>query len=694
MQMEDKFAEKKKPEVKLKKRAEVRIHKRKLAAPKKNMDSYFKKKEMDFLGGKKKALGAGNKKDILQSCETAEAGLRRKKNRVKESSPKSNKPPLSGIPLSSPTHKKSEPADAAVQDNKNQFLKQQWIRKRRMKAAASSNIRIKGQASARVLKGVKMGGLAVLSQLDGGEDINEALHIMGTAKRPVDTAVEKAKYTHEKKKLKVRQPDTKMQAKQIKKDWQEQKKGLRKKQQKKAIKQRKRQYIISKLTGGMEQDSLGHVIKDMVKMKASVLLATAGKFLLGLLAPLMGTVLVAAVPVLLIVVLFYASPLAAFMPNPSEDTPSIQEVLSGYYQEFNAELTNHVGENGTVSYLHMENGNYVSNYMDTMMVYMVQYGTGDLGVVMDEQHQKYLKEVFDEMNSFEDTTVTTTIKAGESLGNVVTSAYCSCSICCGIWSGGPTASGAMPKAEHTIAVDAGNPFLPMGTKVIMNGTEYVVEDTGSFARYGVQFDIYFDNHAAASAWGHKTLEAYLADGDENEVTVTKKGSYVKNLNFEDYIALGKLTKDQEELLCEMMSEDFRAEMPGFGVGSDVAALALTKVGYPYSQDLTLRMTTHYDCSSLVFRCYRDFGIILPGTAAEQGQYIAEHGMEVTEDMLQPGDLIFYSYEVNNRFRNISHVAIYIGNGRMVHASGTTRGVVNDPFRASNVNLYGRPSIGQ
>jgi len=40
------------------------------------------------------------------------------------------------------------------------------------------------------------------------------------------------------------------------------------------------------------------------------------------------------------------------------------------------------------------------------------------------------------------------------------------------------------------------------------------------------------------------------------------------------------------------------------------------------------------------RCYRDFSIILPGTAAEQGQYIAEHGMEVTEDMLQPGDLIF------------------------------------------------------
>ena len=97
---------------------------------------------------------------------------------------------------------------------------------------------------------------------------------------------------------------------------------------------------------------------------------------------------------------------------------------------------------------------------------------------MDEEHKRYLKEIFDEMNSFEDTTVTTTIQAGQSLGNVVTSAYCSCPICCGVWSGGPTASGAMPTANHTLAVDAANPFVPMGTKIIMNGTEYVVEDTG------------------------------------------------------------------------------------------------------------------------------------------------------------------------------------------------------------------------
>ena len=125
----------------------------------------------------------------------------------------------------------------------------------------------------------------------------------------------------------------------------------------------------------------------------------------------------------------------------------------------------------------------------------------------------------------ETVTETTTVRVGESLGQVVTSGYCNCPICCGVWSGGPTASGAYPTANHTLAVDASDPFVPMGTKVVMNGVEYTVEDTGAFARYGVQFDVYYDNHAAASAHGHQTWECYLADDNgsqEVEVTRTRK----------------------------------------------------------------------------------------------------------------------------------------------------------------------------
>lgn len=122
----------------------------------------------------------------------------------------------------------------------------------------------------------------------------------------------------------------------------------------------------------------------------------------------------------------------------------------------------------------------------------------------------------------ETVTETATVRVGESLGQVVTSGYCNCPICCGIWSGGPTASGVYPTANHTLAVDASNPFVPMGTKVVMNGVEYTVEDTGAFARYGVQFDVYYDSHAAASAHGHKTWECYLADDNgSQEVEVTR-----------------------------------------------------------------------------------------------------------------------------------------------------------------------------
>ncbi|MGN0276099.1 MAG: CD1108 family mobile element protein [Hominisplanchenecus sp.] len=121
-------------------------------------------------------------------------------------------------------------------------------------------------------------------------------------------------------------------------------------------------------------------------------------------------------------------------------------------------------------------------------------------------------------------TETRMVRVGESLGQVVTSGYCNCPICCGIWSGGPTASGVYPTANHTIAVDASDPFVPMGTKVVMNGVEYTVEDTGAFARYGVQFDVYYDSHSAASAHGHQTWEAYIADDNgsqEVEVTSTR-----------------------------------------------------------------------------------------------------------------------------------------------------------------------------
>ena len=61
----------------------------------------------------------------------------------------------------------------------------------------------------------------------------------------------------------------------------------------------------------------------------------------------------------------------------------------------------------------------------------------------------------------------------------------------------------------------------------MNGVEYVVEDTGPLARYGVQFDVFYDDHQLAQNHGHQTWDAYLADDNgsqEIEVTTQRRRS--------------------------------------------------------------------------------------------------------------------------------------------------------------------------
>ena len=152
-----------------------------------------------------------------------------------------------------------------------------------------------------------------------------------------------------------------------------------------------------------------------------------------------------------------------------------------------------------------------------------------------------------------ETRVTTrTVQVGDYIGQVVTSAYCSCPICCGLWSGGPSASGVYPRANHTIAVDANNPRLPMGTEIIMNGTLYKVEDTGNFARYGVDFDVYYDSHQAALNHGHQTWDAYYAGGNGGSITITEEESvdicYV-TLTTSDFesILINRLNADQREM---------------------------------------------------------------------------------------------------------------------------------------------------
>ncbi len=75
-----------------------------------------------------------------------------------------------------------------------------------------------------------------------------------------------------------------------------------------------------------------------------------------------------------------------------------------------------------------------------------------------------------------------------------------------------------------------------------------------------------------------------------------------------------------------------------------------------------------DCSGLVMLSYAQIGISLPHKAS----YQAEYGSSVSYDNMQPGDLIFFG---GSSYSSIYHVAMYIGDGRMVHAENSYTGIV-------------------
>lgn len=111
--------------------------------------------------------------------------------------------------------------------------------------------------------------------------------------------------------------------------------------------------------------------------------------------------------------------------------------------------------------------------------------------------------------------------------------------------------------------------------------------------------------------------------------------------------------------------------------------ALQYVGNPYVWGGT-SLTNGIDCSGFTMQVMKQFGVSLPHYSGSQ----AKMGKAVTSSEMRPGDLIFYA----NSGGTVNHVAIYIGNGRIVHASTEKTGIItsNMYYRtpAKVVNMLG------
>ena len=91
--------------------------------------------------------------------------------------------------------------------------------------------------------------------------------------------------------------------------------------------------------------------------------------------------------------------------------------------------------------------------------------------------------------------------------------------------------------------------------------------------------------------------------------------------------------------------------------------ALQFVGNPYVWGGT-SLTHGADCSGFVLSIYQKYGISLPHSSSAQSGY----GIRISASEAKPGDLFFYGSG------GISHVAIYIGNGQVVHAFSESQGI--------------------
>ena len=123
-------------------------------------------------------------------------------------------------------------------------------------------------------------------------------------------------------------------------------------------------------------------------------------------------------------------------------------------------------------------------------------------------------------------------------------------------------------------------------------------------------------------------------------------------------------------------------------GEYAARKALSFRGVPYR--FGGRSRNGVDCSGLIQTVWKQYGAYLPRTSVAQ----YKSGAAVPKPQMKPGDLVFFK---NTYKRGISHVGIYVGEGKFVHAANKRKGVIvtalSEPYWANRWAGARRVSLG-
>ena len=163
---------------------------------------------------------------------------------------------------------------------------------------------------------------------------------------------------------------------------------------------------------------------------------------------------------------------------------------------------------------------------------------------------------------------------------------------------------------------------------------------------------------------------YQITGDQGdgwlELQVGETKAYISTKDVA-VVTKSAMENDGKAVETELMTKEKKAE----AAREDLVEFALQFIGCKY-KDAGSDPHTGVDCSGFT-RYVMKYGAgvnIARSSVAQSGE-----GKEVNADQMRPGDLVFYS----KNGKNINHVAMYIGDGMVVHASTYKTGVKTSPW---------------